>query len=45
MPITTVLILVGIGLVLFGGIGFLAYCDISSQKMRKTEKEAAKNKK
>jgi len=44
MSSTLVFILIIVGLLLFGGLGFLIYCDISVQKMQKTEKKAKNNK-
>jgi preprotein translocase subunit Sss1 len=43
MPFTTIIILIVIGLLLFGGIGFVIYCDISTQKRQKAEKKDPKN--
>lgn len=45
MPITTVLILVCVGLVLFGLVGFLYYCDMSTRKIQKAAQEAEKKNK
>jgi uncharacterized protein YneF (UPF0154 family) len=45
MSSTAIIILVVLGLLVFGGLGFFIYMNISLQRMEKKEKEASQNKK
>ena len=45
MSITAIIILVVIALLLFGGLGYFIYCDVSLQKMQKTQNTTNNKKK
>jgi Tfp pilus assembly protein PilO len=44
MSSTMIMLLIVFTVLVFGGLGFFIYMNVSLQKMEKTEKEANKNK-